>query len=269
MTALLDSMYLDGLEDAYEPGRLMGSFAEETARRYQLTRTDQDAFALESLGRARKASGSRRFRPRRSFAVDGEGQGRRPWSNATSSPPRADPPEIPALKPAFAEDGTDHRRQRLLHLGRRRGARADARLAWQDARGMPVVARVVAHAAHAQAPAEFTTAPVPAIREGARRVPAGRADDVDLFEINEAFAVVAMIAMRELGIPRDRLNVNGGACALGHPIGASGRAHPGDAPRGARARPAAAGASPSLCIGGGEAIAMAVERAVEPMRRRP
>jgi acetyl-CoA C-acetyltransferase len=253
---VLDSLYLDGLEDAYEPGRSMGSFAEETARRYQLTRGEQDDFAVESLTRARQASTSGGFAAE-IVPVPTKGKAAA-IVDCDELPARADPSRIRALRPAFAEDGTiTAANASSISDGAAALVLTRASVAARD--GMAVVAEIIAHAAHAQAPAEFTTAPVPAIR----KVLAGAGwsvGDVDLFEVNEAFAVVAMIAMRELGIPRERLNVHGGACALGHPIGASG-ARVLVTLLSALERTGGRRGVAALCIGGGEAIAMAVERA--------
>jgi acetyl-CoA C-acetyltransferase len=253
---VLDSLYLDGLEDAYEPGRSMGSFAEETARRYQLTRGEQDDFAVESLTRARQASTSGGFAAE-IVPVPTKGKAAA-IVDCDELPARADPSRIRALRPAFAENGTiTAANASSISDGAAALVLTRASVAARD--GMAVVAEIIAHAAHAQAPAEFTTAPVPAIR----KVLAGAGwsvGDVDLFEVNEAFAVVAMIAMRELGIPRERLNVHGGACALGHPIGASG-ARVLVTLLSALERTGGRRGVAALCIGGGEAIAMAVERA--------
>jgi acetyl-CoA C-acetyltransferase len=253
---VLDSLYLDGLEDAYEPGRSMGSFAEETARRDQLTRGEQDDFAVESLTRARQASTSGGFAAE-IVPVPTKGKAAA-IVDCDELPARADPSRIRALRPAFAENGTiTAANASSISDGAAALVLTRASVAARD--GMAVVAEIIAHAAHAQAPAEFTTAPVPAIR----KVLAGAGwsvGDVDLFEVNEAFAVVAMIAMRELGIPRERLNVHGGACALGHPIGASG-GRVLVTLLSALERTGGRRGVAALCIGGGEAIAMAVERA--------
>jgi acetyl-CoA C-acetyltransferase len=250
-----DSMYLDGLEDAYEPGRLMGAFAEESARAYQFTREAMDAFAVESLTRARRAIETGAFaaeivpvsvatrKGTETVAVD-------------EQPGRADPARIPTLKPAFAADGAITAANSSSISD---GAAALVLTRESVARrlGLRVAARVVAHAAHAQEPALFTTAPVPAIRKLLARA-GWRVEDVDLFEINEAFAAVAMIAEQELGLERAKLNVNGGACALGHPIGASGARILATLIAALQARGGGRGVA-GICIGGGEATAMAVE----------
>ncbi|MGQ0486468.1 MAG: thiolase family protein [Hyphomicrobiales bacterium] len=243
-----DSMYLDGLEDAYEPGKLMGAFAEETARAYQLTRAAQDEFALESLSRARAAQASGAF-DREIVAVAGV--------TRDEQPERADPARIPTLKPAFAPDGTITAAN-ASSISDGAAAVLMARASIAKSQGLPIAARIAAHAAHAQAPKHFTTAPVPAIRKVLAKAGWTLAD-VDLFEINEAFAAVAMIAMRELAIPHDKLNVNGGACALGHPIGASGARILATLIAALEARAKKRGLA-ALCIGGGEAVAIAVER---------
>jgi len=242
-----DCMYLDGLEDAYEPGKLMGAFAEESARDYQFSREAQDGFALRSLSRARAAIQSGAFAgeivPVASVDTD-------------EQPGRARPEKIPSLKPAFAADGTITAAN-ASSISDGAAALVMTRARFAEAHGMQVVARLVAHAAHAQAPALFTTAPVPAIRRVLAKA-GWRVEDVDLFEVNEAFAVVAMIAARDLGIPDEKLNVNGGATALGHPIGASGARIMATLLAALAARGLRRGVA-SLCIGGGEATAVALE----------
>ncbi|MDP3489775.1 MAG: acetyl-CoA C-acyltransferase [Phenylobacterium sp.] len=250
-----DHMYLDGLEDAYEPGRLMGSFAEETARSYQFTREAMDAFAIESLARARGATETGAFAGE-IVPVDVTTRQGVSTISSDEQPLKADPAKIPTLKPAFAKDGTITAAN-ASSISDGAAALVLTRASVAEKLGLPVVARLVAHAAHAHEPGQFTTAPVPAMRKALAKA-GWTVDQVDLFEVNEAFAVVAMIAERELAIPREKLNVNGGACALGHPIGASGArilapltaALPAWGGRRGRA---------SLCIGGGEATAVAVE----------
>lgn len=248
-----DSMYLDGLEDAYTPGKLMGAFAEDSAREYQFTREAQDAFALRSLARAKAAIESGAFE-REIIAVPAGRSGEA--VRVDEQPGRARPEKIPALKPAFAKDGTITAAN-ASSISDGAAALVMTRRSVADERNLPVVARVVAHAAHAHAPGLFTTAPVPAIRKVLDRA-GWSVGDVDLFEINEAFAVVAMIAARELDIPDDRLNVNGGACALGHPIGASGARIIATLISALQTRGLKRGVA-SLCIGGGEATAFALE----------
>jgi acetyl-CoA C-acetyltransferase len=253
---LADSMYLDGLEDAYEPGKLMGAFADETARSHQLTRADQDAFALESLTRAKTAQASGAFN-RELVPVEVATKTERAIVDRDEQPERGDPRRIPTLKPAFAADGTITAAN-ASSISDGAAALVMTRASVAEKRDLPVVARVVAHAAHAHAPADFSTAPVPAIEKALARA-GWSAADVDLYEINEAFAVVPLVAMRELGIPHERLNVNGGACALGHPIGASGARILATLLAALEAHGGKRGIA-SLCIGGGEAVAMAVER---------
>ena len=251
-----DSMYLDGLEDAYEPGKLMGAFAEETAREYQFTREAMDAYAVESLARARRAQESGAF-DREIAPVEVAGRKGTQTVSADEQPQKADPAKIPTLKPAFAKDGAITAAN-ASSISDGAAALVMMRESTAQMLGLPVVARIAAHAAHAQAPAQFTTAPVPAMRKVLERA-GWRAQDVDLWEVNEAFAAVAMIALRDMELPHDRVNVNGGACALGHPIGASGARVLCTLLSAMEAREAKRGVA-SLCIGGGEAIAMAVER---------
>ena len=250
-----DSMYLDGLEDAYEPGRLMGSFAEDSARTYQFTREDQDAYAIESLSRARAATETGAFAAEITPVTVKTRKGEEIVSQ-DEQPMKADPSKIPGLKPAFAKDGTITAAN-ASSISDGAAALVMTRESVAKALGLPIVARVVAHAAHAHEPGLFTTAPVPAMQKALKKA-GWTADDVDLWEVNEAFAVVAMIAMRELGIDRARLNVNGGATALGHPIGASGARILTTLLSALQARGGKRGMA-SLCIGGGEATAMAVE----------
>ena len=250
-----DSMYLDGLEDAYEPGRLMGSFAEESARAYQFTREDQDAYAIESLTRARAAIDSGAFASEITPVTVRTRKGDEVVS-VDEQPGKADPARIPTLKPAFAKDGTITAAN-ASSISDGAAALVMTRESVARELGLPIVARVVAHAAHAHEPGLFTTAPVPAMRKALKKA-GWSVEDVDLFEVNEAFAVVAMIAQHELGIPREKLNVNGGATALGHPIGASGARVLTTLLAALTARGGKRGLA-SLCIGGGEATAMAVE----------
>jgi acetyl-CoA C-acetyltransferase len=253
---VLDSMYLDGLEDAYDPGKLMGAFAEETAAAYQFTRAEMDAYAVESLTRARRAVQNGDFR-REIATVEITGRKGVEIVSDDEAPLKADPARIPTLKPAFAKDGAITAANASSISD---GAAALVLMRESAARdlGATPVARIAGHGAHAHQPGLFTTAPVPAMRKALQRA-GWRIEDVDLFEVNEAFAVVAMIAMRELAIDRDKLNVNGGACALGHPIGASGARILATLLAALEARGERRGLA-SLCIGGGEAVAMAVER---------
>jgi acetyl-CoA C-acetyltransferase len=253
--AVKDSMYLDGLEDAYDPGKLMGAFAEDSARDYQFTREAQDAYALRSLSRAVEAIGSGAF-DGEVVAVEVTGRGGTTLVERDEQPGNAKPDKIPTLKPAFAKDGTITAAN-ASSISDGAAALVLTRESVATAKGMPIIARIVAHAAHAHAPPLFTTAPVPAIRKVLAKA-GWSVDDVDLFEVNEAFAVVAMIAAKELGIPEDKLNVNGGATALGHPIGASGARILATLLAALQARGLKRGVA-ALCIGGGEATAMAVE----------
>ena len=252
-----DTMYLDGLEDAYTPGKLMGAFAEEAAQQYQFTREDQDAYAIESLSRANAAIASGAFEAEITPVEVTSRKGAETVS-VDEQPGKARPDKIPTLKPAFARDGTITAAN-ASSISDGAAALVMTRESVARALNLPIVARVVAHAAHAHEPGLFTTAPVPAMKKALERA-GWSASDVDLWEVNEAFAVVAMIAMRELDIDHAKLNVNGGACALGHPIGASGARVLSTLLSALRARGGGKGMA-SLCIGGGEAVAMAVEAA--------
>jgi acetyl-CoA C-acetyltransferase len=254
---MFDHMYLDGLEDAYEPGRLMGSFAEETAKQYQFTREAMDEYAIASLNRARAATESGAF-AREIVPFEVVTRKGAVLVEQDEQPMKADPAKIPTLKPAFARDGAITAAN-ASSISDGAAALVMTRESVARRLGMTIVARVAAHAAHAHEPGLFTTAPVPAVQKALNKA-GWSVDDVDLFEINEAFAVVAMIAERDLGIDRDKLNVNGGACALGHPIGASGARILATLLSALEARNARRGVA-ALCIGGGEATAMAVELA--------
>ncbi len=247
---VLDHMFFDGLEDAYETGRLMGSFAEDTAEKLQFTRTAQDEFALRSLDRARAATADGRFRgeivavPGKVDVIDDE------------TPAKARPEKIPTLKPAFRPDGTVTAAN-SSSISDGAAALVLMRRSDAEARGVKPLATILGHASHARAPAWFTTAPVGAMEKLLEQT-GWKKNDVDLYEINEAFAVVTMAAMREMDLGADRVNVNGGACALGHPIGASGARILVTLLAALRAQGARRGVA-SLCIGGGEATAIAVE----------
>ena len=254
---VMDHMFLDGLEDAYEPGRAMGSFAEETAGDYQLTRAAQDDYAIESLSRAQAAQVSGAF-DREITPVEITGRKGVETVSIDEQPPKGNAGKIPTLKPAFAKDGTITAAT-SASISDGAAALVMTRQSVADARGLTPVARIVAHAAHAHEPAKFTTAPVSAIRKALDK--AGWAvGDVDLFEVNEAFATVTMIAMRDLGIPHEKVNVNGGATALGHPIGASGARIIATLIAALQNRGGKRGVA-ALCIGGGEATAVAIELA--------
>ncbi len=252
---LMDHMYLDGLEDAYEPGKLMGNFAEEVAQEYQFTRAAQDAFAIESLERAQRAQQSGAF-DREIVPVEVKGRKGVTTISADEQPAKADPAKIPTLKPAFSKDGTITAAN-ASSISDGAAALVMTRMSVAEKLGLTTVARIVAHAGHAHAPARFTTAPVFAMKKALEKAGWSTAD-VDLFEVNEAFACVAMIAMKELGLARDVVNVNGGACALGHPIGASGARILATLLSALETNGQKRGLA-SLCIGGGEATAVAVE----------
>ncbi len=252
---MLDHMFFDGLEDAYEKGRLMGTFAEDCARHYSFTREAQDAYAIASLTRAREAIESGAFKAEIAPVEVVAGKERR-VIDTDEQPGKVKLDRIPELRPAFAKDGTvtaansssisDGAAALVLTSGE-----------WARQRKLAPVARILAHATHAQEPGWFTTAPVFAIRKLLDKA-GWSVRDVDLFEVNEAFAVVAMAAMRELDIPHEKLNVRGGACALGHPIGASGARIMVTLIHALRDRGLKRGVA-SLCIGGGEATAVALE----------
>jgi acetyl-CoA C-acetyltransferase len=249
---VLDHMFFDGLEDAYERGRLMGTYAEDCARKYGFTRAEQDAFAIESLRRAQHAIASGAFKAEIVPVTVKEGV----IVDTDEQPGKAKLDKIPQLKPAFAKDGTvTAANSSSISDGAAAVILTSARHA--QAIGVRPVARILAHSAHAQEPGWFTTAPVTAMRKLLAKVGWSVAD-VDLFEVNEAFAVVAMAAMRELSIPHEKLNVRGGACALGHPVGASGARIMVTLIHALRDQGLKRGVA-SLCIGGGEATAVALE----------
>ena len=252
---VMDHMFLDGLEDAYEPGRAMGSFAEETAGEYQFTREAQDDYAIASLTRAQAAQTSGAF-DREIVAVEIKGRKGVETVDKDEQPLKGDAAKIPTLRPAFAKDGTITAAN-ASSISDGAAALVMTRQSVADKLGAKPVARIVAHAAHAHEPAKFTTAPVGAITKALDKAGWSVAD-VDLFEVNEAFACVSMIAMRDLGIPHDKVNVNGGATALGHPIGASGARIIATLVAALQNRGGKKGLA-SLCIGGGEATAVAVE----------
>ncbi len=252
---VLDHMFFDGLEDAYEKGRLMGSFAEECARKYGFTREAQDAYAIESLKRAQNAIAKGQFK-REIVPVTVKTRKGEVTVDTDEQPGNAQLDKIPHLRPAFAKDGTVTAANASSISD---GAAAVILLNEARARelGVTAQARILAHASHAQEPGWFTTAPVHAINKLLARV-GWHVDDVDLFEINEAFAVVAMAAMHDIGIPHAKLNVRGGACALGHPIGASGARIVVTLVHALQDLGRKRGIA-SLCIGGGEATALAIE----------
>ena len=252
---VIDTMMMDGLEDAYEPGKAMGVFAEEAVRDYQFTREDQDAYAIRSLERANAAIAAGAF-VREITPVTVKGRGGDIIVDTDEQPGKAKPDKIPSLKPAFAKGGTITAAN-ASSISDGAAALVMTRASVAKKLGLKAVARVVATAGHAQEPSKFTTAPVPAMRKVMEKA-GWSVEDVDLFEVNEAFAVVAMIAAKELGIPDGRINVNGGATALGHPIGASGARILTTLIAALEMRGLKRGVA-SLCIGGGEATAMAIE----------
>ena len=255
---IIDHMLMDGLEDAYETGRSMGDFGEATAEAYQFTRADQDAYAIETLTRARNAVETGAFKAEIVPITIVEKSGPRDIAD-DEHPLKVDPAKIPKLKPAFRANGTITPAASSANAD---GAAALvlARRSLVDREGLPALAVIRGHATHSQEPQWFTTAPIPAIRKLLDKV-GWSVGDVDLFEINEAFAVVAMAAQRDLGIPREKLNINGGACALGHPIGATGARLIVTLLHALEAHGLKRGVA-ALCIGGGEATAIAVERIV-------
>ena len=250
-----DHMFLDGLEDAYEEGRAMGTFAQETANEYQMTREEMDAYSIESLARANRAIESGAFADEVAPVTVKSRKGD-VVVEIDEQPAKGRPDKIPSLRPAFAKDGTITAAT-SSSISDGAAALVLTRESAAKDKGLTPVARIVATAAHAHEPAKFTTAPIPAIRKVLDRA-GWSVDDVDLFEVNEAFACVAMFAMRDLDIPHDKINVNGGGTALGHPIGASG-ARIIVTLLGALKNQGKSRGVASLCIGGGEATAVAVE----------
>ncbi|GAB4534044.1 MAG: acetyl-CoA C-acyltransferase [Ruegeria sp.] len=253
---VIDHMFLDGLEDAYDKGRLMGTFAEDCAEAYQFTREAQDEYALKSLSNALEAQASGAF-DGEIAAVTVKTRKGEVTQDADEQPKSARPEKIPTLKPAFRKDGTvTAANSSSISDGAAALVLASADVA--EARGLNVRARILGHASHAQAPGLFTTAPVPAAQKLLERIGWSK-DDVDLWEVNEAFAVVPMAFMHEMGLPRDKVNVNGGACALGHPIGASGARIMVTLLNALEKRGLRRGVA-AICIGGGEGTAIAIER---------
>jgi acetyl-CoA C-acetyltransferase len=249
-----DHMFLDGLEDAYE-GRLMGTYAEDAAKHYQFTRAEQDAYAIESLKRSQRAQNDGSFEDE-IVAVAVRGKGGDVAVSIDEQPRKGDAAKIPTLKPAFAKDGTVTAAN-SSSISDGAAALVLARSGVVAKHGLTPIARIVAQASNAAEPRWFTTAPVKAIERVLERA-GWKKSDVDLYEINEAFAVVAMIALRDLSLAQDVVNVNGGACALGHPIGASGARIVVTLANALKRRGMKRGVA-SLCIGGGEATALAVE----------
>ncbi len=249
-----DHMFLDGLEDAYE-GASMGSFAQTVANEYQLTREAQDEYALESLRRAQAAIASGAFKGEIT-PVTVKTRGGDVIVDTDEAPGKGRPDKIPTLKPAFAKDGTITAAS-SSSISDGAAAVVLTRQSVADAKGLKPVARIVAVAAHAHEPSRFPTTPIPAITKLLDKA-GWKIGDVDLFEINEAFACVAMFAMRDLGIPHEKVNVHGGATALGHPIGASGTRIIATLIAALKTKGKTKGVA-SLCIGGGEATAVAIE----------
>ncbi len=253
---VVDHMFLDGLEDAYDKGRLMGTFAEDCAEAFQFTREAQDAYALTSLSRAldaqQGATFSREITPVTLKTRKGD-----VVVSADEQPGNARPDKIPHLKPAFRKDGTvTPANSSSISDGAAALVLTTAQAA--EAAGASPRARILGHASHAQAPALFPTAPVPAARKLLDRL-GWTVDDVDLWEVNEAFAVVPMAFMQEMGLSHDVVNVHGGACALGHPIGASGARIIVTLLNALETRGLRRGVA-AICIGGGEGTAVAIER---------
>ena len=249
-------MFFDGLEDAYDKGTLMGQFAENCADKYTFTREAQDAFAVESLERARRASENGDFDAEITAVEISTRKGDETISR-DEQPFATNKDKIPKLKPAFKKDGTVTAANASSISD---GAAAVVLMPLSEAkrRGLTPLAKISGHAEHAHEPSWFTTAPVGAMRKLHTQLD-WQVSDVDLFEINEAFAVVTMAAMHELDIPHSKVNINGGACALGHPIGASGARLVVTLLAAMAAKDVNRGVA-SLCIGGGEATALAVER---------
>ena len=251
-----DHMFLDGLEDAYDTGKLMGHFAELTATHYQFTREAQDKFAISSLQRALSAMQSGAF-DKEIEPVTVEDRAGTRTVNADEQPPKANLDRIPTLRAAFAKDGTVTAANASSISD---GAAAVVLMRESEAkrRGLNPRARILGHATHAQEPEWFTTAPVHAMQK-LNTALGMNINDIDLFEINEAFAVVTMAAMQELALPHEKVNVHGGACALGHPIGASGARIVVTLMHALETHDLSTGIA-ALCIGGGEATAVAIER---------
>jgi acetyl-CoA C-acetyltransferase len=254
--SVIDHMFLDGLEDAYDKGRLMGCFAEDCAEAFQFTRESQDDYALASLSRAIEAQGNDAF-DHEIVPVEMKSHKGMVTISTDEQPAKARPDKIPQLKPAFREGGT----VTAANSSSISDGAAALVLAAQDvaqAKGMTIRAHIKGHASHAQAPGLFTTAPVPAVQKLLEKIGWSK-DDVDLWEVNEAFAVVPLAFMHEMGISHDIVNVNGGACALGHPIGASGARIIVTLLNALEKRGLKRGIA-AICIGGGEGTAVAIER---------
>lgn len=252
---IYDHMMLDGLEDAYKPGTAMGVFAEATAEKYGFTREAQDAFAIESLARAQRATEDGSFAPEIAPVMVATRKGEVAIEQ-DEQPAKGRPDKIPQLRPAFVKDGTVTAAN-ASSISDGAAAMVLTRESTANEKGLKPVARILAHASFSHEPEWFTTAPVGAINKLLEQT-GWSSDDVDLWEINEAFAVVTMAAMHDIGIPHEKVNIYGGACALGHPIGASG-ARIMVTLINALQRSGGKKGIAALCIGGGEATAVAVE----------
>lgn len=252
---VLDHMFFDGLEDAYEPGRLMGTYAEECAQQNEFSREAQDAFALASLTRAQQAIDNGWFDDEIVPVTATIGKEQREISR-DEQPPKARPDKIPTLKPAFRQGGTVTAAN-SSSISDGAAALLMMRQSQAEERGLVPLARIIAHAAFADEPGLFTTAPIGAIQRLLGKT-GWSVDDVDLFEINEAFAVVPLAAMKRLELPHEKVNIHGGACALGHPVGASGARILVTLLSALRRKQLTRGVA-AICIGGGEATAMAIE----------
>ncbi len=253
---VVDHMFLDGLEDAYDKGRLMGTFAEDCAESYQFTREAQDEYALRSLSNALSAQENNAF-DQEITSVSIQTRKGEVVLDADEQPQSARPEKIPTLKPAFRKDGTvTAANSSSISDGAAALVLASAEAA--EKQNLTVRARILGHASHAQTPGLFTTAPVPAAQKLLDRI-GWKKEDVDLWEVNEAFAVVPMAFMHEMGLSREIVNVNGGACALGHPIGASGARIMVTLLNALEKRDLKRGVA-AICIGGGEGTAIAIER---------
>jgi acetyl-CoA C-acetyltransferase len=251
----LDHMFLDGLEDAYDKGRLMGTFAEDCADKFGFTREQQDAFAITSLTRAKQSIEAGRFKPEIAPMTVSSRKGEA-VVDSDEQPYNANIEKIPSMRPAFRKDGTVTAAN-SSSISDGAAALVLMRRSEAEKRGLQPRAVILGHSTHAQKPGWFTTAPVAAMGKLLERLQ-WRADEVDLYEINEAFAVVTMAAMESMKLPHDKVNVHGGACALGHPIGASGARILVTLISALEQRGLKRGMA-SLCIGGGEATAMAIE----------
>jgi len=253
---IIDHMFMDGLEDAYDKGKLMGVFADDTARQMQISRESQDEFAIESLNRAQRAANDGCFAGE-TAAVTVETRKGRFTIDTDELPRTAKPDKIPHLKPAFHPEGSV---TAATSSGISDGAASLVLMkrSQADKMGLKIRAQIAAHATHARAPADFTLAPIGALEKLFDQT-GWAVNDVDLFEINEAFAVVTLAAMKQLALPHEKVNIHGGACALGHPIGASGARILVTLLSAMEQKDLKTGMA-SLCIGGGEAVGIAIER---------